>query len=228
MSEVDNKQEKKGKEKHVERPIIDEIQKALDTAKTQDKVVDKEKEKVLAKISTVRDFQEYYRPFQEQRTLMWNELGALNHYNLPTNVNAGKPDVPASFTTHLTLHYNDPSREQMDKVDELRGIYQDLDRQERAANTTPMHELKKMGLTIPKNYFTISSDSAKAKKELNLQRIIMFCGIKKETAEHISLVAHSTALDDILDSWEYRCRTGYPNSQAESDGTQNTSSQAFQ
>ena len=217
------------KEKIVERPIIEDIQKQLDQAKdSKNKVVDKEKDKVLAKIATVRDFQEYYRPYQEGRTLMWNELGALNAYELPINNNAGKPEVPASFTQHLTLYYTDPSREQVDLCDQLRGTYQDMDRQERTANTLPINEIKKMGLTIPKNYFTISSDSARAKRELTLQRIIMFCGVSKDTAGHIATVAHSTSLDDILDSWEYRVRTGYPNSKAESGDTQNTSSSAFQ
>jgi hypothetical protein len=219
----------KTEKKSVERPIIEDIQKQLDAAKdSKNKIVDKKKDEVLAKIATVRDFQEYYRPYQEGRTLMWNELGALNAYDLPINVNAGRPDVPAVFSNHLTLYYTDPSREQVDLCDTLRGKYQDMDRQERTANTLPINEIKKMGLTIPVNYFTISSDSAKAKKELTLQRIIMFCGVSKDTAGHIATVAHSTSLDDILDSWEYRVRTGYPNSKAVQGGSENTSSSAFQ
>lgn len=215
----------KDKKKKIEEGMVDKIQAALDNAKNnpQNKVVDKEKDKVIAKIATVRDFQEYYRPYQEKRTLMWNELGALNSYDIPININAGKPEVPARFTQTLTLYYNDPSREQMDNIEKLRGLSQDLDRQERLANTLPINEIKKMGLTIPKNYMTISKEAADAKEKLLTARIIMFCGVDAETAGHIALVSHAISLDDILDSWEYRARTAFPNYAPVKDGIPSTS-----
>lgn len=217
------------KKKEVERPIIEDIQKQLDLAKEpKNKIVDKVKDAVIAKIALVKDFQEYYRPYQERRTLMWNELGAKNSYDVPINIHAGRPQVPAEFTKTITLYYNDPSREQMNNIEKLRGTSQDLDRQERLANTLPLNEIEKRGMTIPKNYLTISSESAEAKEKLLIDRIIMFCGVNEETAKHIALISHSTSLDDILDSWEYRARTGYPNSSPVKDGTPSTSSSAFQ
>jgi len=215
---------KSDKKKASEDKIIDRIQAELDKSKNNDtKIVDKVKEEAIAKIANVRDFQEYFRPMQERRTLLWNELGVKNSYDILINVNAGKPDVPAKYSQTITLYYNDPSREQMQNIEELRGKSQDLDRIERLCNTLPMHEIEKRGFAIPKNYTNISMEAAKAKEELLIARIIMFCGVEKNMAENIADIAHSNSLDDILDSWEYRARVGFPNLNPGSSGTQNIS-----
>ena len=227
MSEKDKK-----KEGTVDKNIVDEIQKSLDKAhenQPQNKIVDKVKDAVIAKIATVRDFQEYYRPYQERRTLMWNELGAKNSYDVPININAGKPLEPADFSRTITIYYNDPSREQMNTIERIRGFSQDLDRQERIANTIPVDQIeKKFGMKLPKNYFTISQEAAEKKEQLLIQRIVMFCGVDEEMAKHIALISHSMSLDDILDSWEYRARTGFPNSDPVKDGTMSTSHSEYQ
>lgn len=220
MSEETKTEKKKDKKEG----IIDKIQEELNASRhPQNKIVDKVKDQVMAKIANVRDFQEYYRPYQEKRTLMWNELGSQNSYDVPININAGKPLEPANFAQTITLYYNDPSREQMNHIERLRGTSQDLDRQERVANTLPLNEIEKKGMTIPKNYLTISTQAAQAKEDLLIARIVMFCGVNEETAKNISNIAHSGSLDDILDSWEYRARTGFPNSQPVKDGMSSTS-----
>jgi hypothetical protein len=225
---------KKDKPEKVTEGIVDKIQKQLDEAhnkkeKPDNKIVDKVKDAVLAKVATIADFTEYYRPYQERRTLMWNELGQKNSYDIPINANAGKPLEPADFSRTITLYYNDPSREQMNNIEKIRGMSQDLDRQERAANAIPLDQLeKKYGIKLPKNYFSISTEAAEKKEELLTARIIMFCGVDEHTAGNIATIAHAGSLDDILDSWEYRARTGFPNSSPVKDGTPNTSSSAFQ
>lgn len=212
-------------EKKLDPNIIKDIQAKLKDIKptADNKIVDKEKDRVMAKVAKVRDFQEYFRPYQERRTLMWNELGSVNSYDLPINANAGQPNTPAKYVEHLTLYYSEPSVEQMNTIDELRGASQDMDRQERFANTVPYSEIKKMGMTIPQNYLTLSKEGAEIKRKLLIQQIIALCGIDEETAKSVAAVAHAVSLSDILDSWEYRARTGYPNSQPEKGGTSNTS-----
>jgi soluble cytochrome b562 len=177
------------------------------------------------KAASVKDFENYFRPFQEKRTLLWNELGKVNQFDLPINVNAGKPEVPANYTKTITLYYNSASNEQLEKIDRLRGKSSDLDRIERLSNM-PIAELEKKGLKIPSNYFTISTEAAQAKEDLMILRIVSLCGIDVDTAKKIKGIADSRSFSDILDSWEYRCRTGYPNSKSE--GTPSTSVSGYQ
>ena len=177
------------------------------------------------KARSVKDFESYFRPYQEKRTLLWNELGKVNSFDLPINVNAGDPDLPAKYSKSITIWFNSASHEQLEKIDRLRGKSSDLDRIERLSNM-PISELEKKGLQIPVNYFTISTEAAKAKEDLLILRLISFCGIDKETADNVKKIGDSRSLSDILDSWEYRCRTGYPNSSTES--TQSTSVSGYQ
>lgn len=181
--------------------------------------------KASDKAGAVKDFENYFRPYQEKRTLLWNELGKVNVFDLPINIHAGKPNIPASYSKTIQLYFNSASNEQMEKIDRLRGKTSDLDRVERLSNI-PMAELEKKGLRIPANYFTISSEAAEAKERLLILRIVTFCGIDEETANNVKVLADSRSLLDILDSWEYRCRTGYPNSSTES--TQSTSQSGYQ
>jgi hypothetical protein len=177
------------------------------------------------KAKSVKDFESYFRPYQEKRTLLWNELGKVNSFDLPINIHAGDPDLPAKYSKSVTLWFNSASHEQLEKIDRLRGTSSDLDRIERLSNM-PIAELEKKGLQIPHNYFTISTEAADAKEKLLILRLISFCGIDKETAENIKKIGDSRSLSDILDSWEYRCRTGYPNSSTEN--SPNTSVSGYQ
>jgi len=177
------------------------------------------------KANTVKDFEAYFRPYQEKRTLLWNELGRVNQFDLPINIFAGNPDVPAKYSKTITLWFNSASHEQLESIDRLRGKSSDLDRIERLSNM-PIAELEKKGLKIPANYLTVSTDAADAKEKLLLLRLVSFCGIDKSTAENVKKIADSRSLSDILDSWEYRCRTGYPNSSTEN--SPNTSVSGYQ
>lgn len=188
----------------------------------------KQSRDAATKVMGIKGFEEYFRPFQEARTLLWNELGKANTYDLPVNVNAGKPLIPADYKKTIKLHFNSASKEQMQYIEKLRGISQDLDRTERMANTLSTEQIEKKGLKIPANFMTISSESAKKKEELLTSRTIIFCGVDKETAENISAIADSRSLDDILDSWEYRIRTGYPNSTQSTEPSQSTSQSGYQ
>ncbi len=177
------------------------------------------------KAKSVKDFESYFRPYQEKRTLLWNELGKVNSFDLPININAGDPDLPAKYSKTITLWFNSASHEQLEKIDRLRGTSSDLDRIERLSNM-PIAELEKKGLRIPANYLTVSTEAADAKEKLLILRLISFCGIDKDTAQNVKKIGDSRSLSDILDSWEYRCRTGYPNSNTEN--TQNTLVSGYQ
>jgi len=181
--------------------------------------------KASDKAAGVKDFENYFRPYQEKRTLLWNELGKVNVFDLPINIHAGKPNIPASYSKTIQLYFNSASNEQMERIDRLRGKSSDLDRVERLSNI-PMAELEKKGLRIPANYFTISSEAAEAKEKLLILRIVTFCGVEEDTAQNVKVLADSRSLLDILDAWEYRCRTGYPNSSTES--TPSTSQSGYQ
>ena len=184
--------------------------------------ISKASTKAAEKVLAVKDFEGYFRPYQEGKTLLWNELGKVNSYDLPINVNAGDVEKPASYSKTITLYFNSASNEQMETIEKLRGKSQDLDRIERLSNM-PITELEKKGLKIPSNYFTISTEAAQAKETLLITRIVALCGIDKTTAESIKKIADSRSLLDILDSWEYRCRTGYPNSKTEPGGSTSVS-----
>jgi hypothetical protein len=222
--EKDTKGKKKGESKEIPEEkfvelsdsVINSIQEKLKRSNVGElKKLTTAADTASDKAASVKDFENYFRPFQEKRTLLWNELGKVNQFDLPVNVNAGKPNVPASYTKTITLYYNSASNEQLEQIDKLRGKSSDLDRIERLSNM-PIAELEKKGLRIPSNYFTISSEAAESKEKLMILRIVSFTGTDEETAKKIKGIADSRSFSDILDSWEYRCRTGYPNSNSES------------
>jgi hypothetical protein len=86
--------------------------------------------------------------------------------------------------------------------------------------------MEKKGLKLPQNYATLSREAAASKEELLALRITVFCGVDSDTAKEIGVIAHSQTLDRILDAWEYRNRTGFPNSSTEP--TQSTSQSGYQ
>lgn len=226
------KDQKKKDEKKPDVPKIDEgylgrIQNKLNTSnepaiKNQ---ASRASELAAAKVQEVKNFEEYFRPFQEKRTLLWNELGKNNSYDLPINMNAGKPLLPANYTKSLTLHFNSASKEQMQHIENLRGKSSDLERTERLSNTMSTDQMEKRGIRLPKNYLTVSSEAAVSKEDLLNARIVIFCGVDLDTAREIAIIGDSRSLDDILDAWEYRNRTGYPNSNTES--SQSTSQSGY-
>jgi len=232
--EKDSKIEKKDKSKEVPKEKVLELTDSVIegiNAKLKRSNVDELRKLSAAvttasdKAKTVKDFEAYFRPYQEKRTLLWNELGKVNSFDLPININAGDPDSPAKYSKSITLWFNSASHEQLEKIDRLRGKSSDLDRVERLSNM-PISELEKKGLKIPVNYFTISTEAAQAKEDLLILRIISFCGIDRDTADNVKKIGDSRSLSDILDSWEYRCRTGYPNSSTEN--SPNTSVSGYQ
>ncbi len=215
---VKEQEKKKAEPVKVQAPKVSEsylsqIQNKLNTSNTPIlKQISKQSEDAAAKVLTVKNFEEYFRPFQEKRTLLWNELGKNNSYDLPININAGKPLVPANYSKTITLHFNSASKEQMQHIENIRGKSSDLDRIERLSNTMSADQMEKKGLHLPKNYLTISTEAAQSKEDLLHARICIFTGVDEDTAKEIAVIADSRSLDDILDSWEYRNRTGYPNS----------------
>lgn len=206
---------------------VQKIQSKLSTGNTDElkkaNVVMEAAQKVA---NSIKDFDAYFRPYAEKRNIVWNELAKNNTFEIPINVNAGQIDKPASFTQTITLHYNDASKEQMQHIETLRGKSSDLDRQDRIYNSLSMSEMEKKGLKLPQNYATLSTEAANSKEELLVDRIVVFCGVEKDVAKEIAVICHSQTLDRILDSWEYRNRTGFPNSSPEL--TQSTSQSGYQ
>ena len=205
---------------------LEELQSKLKKSNVDElKVLSKAITTASDKASTVKDFESYFRPYQEKRTLLWNELGSVNTFDLPVNVNAGQMNKPASYSRTIQLYFNSASNEQMEEMDRLRSKATDLDRVERLSNL-PIKELEAKGLKIPSNYLTVSSEGADKKEKLLILRIVTLCGVDEDTAKKIKVIADARSLLDILDSWEYRCRTGYPNSSGKD--TQSTSVSGYQ
>ena len=206
------KEKEKTVAKIIDEGYISKIQNKLNTSNTDVmKSSNKQVEDAAAKVRAVKNFEEYFRPYQEQRTLMWNELGKANHFDLPINKNAGRPLMKADYSQSITLHFNSASKEQMQHIENLRAKSQDLDRIERLSNTMSTDLMEKKGLKIPKNYLTVSAEAAIAKEDLLHARIVIFCGVDEDTAKEIAIISDSQSLDQILDAWEYRNRTGFPN-----------------
>lgn len=214
------------KELELSDSVIEDIQARLKRSNIDElKVLSNAVTVASEKAAAVKDFESYFRPYQEKRTLLWNELGKVNVFDLPINVNSGRPNKPASYSKTIQLYFNSASNEQMEQIDRLRGKSSDLDRVERLSNM-PIKELEAKGLKIPSNYLTVSSEGAEVKEKLMILRMVALCGIDEETAQNVKRISDSRALLDILDSWEYRCRTGYPNSNSES--TPSTSVSGYQ
>ncbi len=230
----DAKTKKKVVEEKTNEPIrqvddsyVAKIQSKLATSNTDElKKVNKVIEEAQKIANGIKDFDAYFRPYAEKRNIVWNELAKDNIFDIPINVNAGQVLKPASFTQTITLHYNDASKEQMQHIETLRGKTSDLDRQDRVYNSLSMSEMDKKGLKLPQNYATLSTEAATAKDDLLVARIVVFCGVDQETAKEIAVISHSQSLDRILDAWEYRNRTGFPNSNPEH--TQSTSQSGYQ
>lgn len=226
---VKDAEDKQAPKIDVNSDFINKIQSKLNSSNVASlETVGKQSKDAASKVMGIKGFEEYFRPFQEARTLLWNELGKANSYDLPINMNAGKPDIPADYKKTIKLHFNSASKEQMQYIERLRGRSQDLDRTERMSNTLSTEQIEKKGLKIPHNFMTISAEAAEKKDELLVARIIIFCGVDKSTAQDIAAIADSRSLDDILDSWEYRIRTGYPNSTQSTEPSQSTSQSGYQ
>jgi|ERR1044071_6214458 hypothetical protein len=233
-TEKESKVKKKVVEEKVQAPkkvydenYIQKIQSKLAATNSDElKKVNKVIEDAQKIANNVKDFDAYFRPFQEKRTLLWNELAKYNSFEIPINVNAGQVNKPANFSSTVTVHYNDASKEQMQHIETLRGKSSDLDRQDRVYNSLSMNEMDKRGLKLPQNYQTLSTEAAQAKDDLLISRICIFCGVEEDVAKELAVICHSQSLDRILDSWEYRNRTGFPNSNTEP--TQNTSQSGYQ
>jgi hypothetical protein len=211
----------------VDDKFLDRIQAKLSSSNTDElKKINTVIEAANIKAAGVKDFEAYFRPLTEKRSVTYNELAKNNSFDIPININAGNVRKPASFTKTITLNYNDASKEQMLEIETLRGKVSDLERVDRVASSLSVSEMDKKGIKLPVNFATVSAECSRAKEELLELRIIVNCGVDEDTAKDIARIAHSQTLDSILDAWEYRNRTGFPNSNP--DNTPNSSQSGYQ